>query len=119
MATSDNPVLWFTFDVSNTLHLMMMPVNPQFYAVAWDSRFCQVTGEVLSSRDEGLLNREQARHCHTCLYTAAELSLEEQEFVRQIWRTTERPSGYVDEKKWDFPVLELPAGQSFSFLKIL
>jgi hypothetical protein len=115
LATCDNPVLWFTFDETADLHLMVMPVTPFYCAVAFDRRFSRAVGSNLSTTDESHLNNLQVLNCCECLFTLNELTAGEQQSVRDKWKGREKPFGYVDEKQWSAS-LKLADRDCFSFL---
>lgn len=115
LVTSDNPSLFFTLDEIR-LHLVMMPVTPSLCAVAYDSRFIVAIGDHLSVEDGSLLNAYQVKHCFKCLFTASELRLDQQVFIRQEWNERDNPIGCVDEQAWTPNLLLFPDGNRFRFL---
>ena len=115
LVTSDNPALYFTLDEIK-LHLVVMPVTPSCCAVAYDSRFIKATGNHLNVEDGSLLNLHQVEHCCKCLFTASELSSEQQAFIRRHWNDRTESIGCVDEQAWTPNLLLFPDANKFSFL---
>jgi hypothetical protein len=100
LVASDNPVLFFTLDETDQLHMAIMPVTPLCCAVAFDARSIQAIGDRLSVEDGSVLNHYEVVHSYECLFAPTELAPEQRAFVRKQWKARTNDFGYVDEKVW-------------------
>jgi len=113
--TSDNPSMWFRADEGfGEVNLVLMPVTPYAYAVAFDRRVLDFRPGATTEADETWLTRFQVSHCVECIYTAERLSDEQLSIARQLFaRKTNQPPTMDANHTWRMNLFRLP---NFSFI---
>lgn len=115
--TSDNPSLLFHASNSDLVQLVVMPVTPRFYAVAFDRRAFDFTSSSASKDDETYLNHLQLGHSIDCVFTAERISDAEVSALQSFFanRTMRTVSNVKDG--WVANTHRTPKGKGFDFIE--
>jgi hypothetical protein len=114
---SDNPSLLFHACSSDTVQLVLMPLTPRYYAVAFDHRAFGFVSIAATRDDETKLNQLQVKHCIDCIFSAEQLSDEQIQGVQKLLGTRQpRPVCELDDA-WIANTHRIPAGEDFNFIR--
>ena len=116
LVTSDSPVICYGCDETK-LDLLLLPLRPDLCAIGYNRFKFKIISDVFQAMDEERLDRVHVKsRCHA-LYTSSPLSTQREEFIRKIWNTMTKPSGFVDPYLLKNNVLSFPPRSPFTFLQ--
>jgi hypothetical protein len=115
LVTSDSPSIWCNWDIVDQPHCVIMPVLPQFCAVAYDERFSRVDGN-LTERDTAKLNVWQVRHCEECIFSLSMPTAQQVSVFQGHMMNRSPRENYTDSKSWNMHRVTLDGEVPFSFL---
>jgi hypothetical protein len=116
--TSDNPSMWFKLGGSRSLaNLVMTPLTPYAYGVAFDQRELEVIAQTLSVADERDLTRCLIRNCVRCAFASRQLTDQEWHGFKSIFagrRGRPPPEG---PGKWGVDLFSPAGNKVFDFVR--
>jgi hypothetical protein len=115
--TSDNPSLLFQARSSDTVQLVIMPLTPRCYAVAFDHRAFGFVSALATQDDETKLNQLQVKHCVDCVFTAEKPSDEQVQGIQRLLGARQPRSICKMDGAWIANTHSIPTGESFDFVQ--
>lgn len=119
IATSDHPVLCFSWGPGEGIDFLLMPVTPTFCAAVFDRRTTQTTGGSLTDSDGRNLFDALASHAHSCLYSDTEPEEGLVAAFRDRWSERTNPTTSTDSEKWTLDLIVPRDPNVFSFIRPL
>src|ERR1044072_1079638 len=97
--TSDNPAVCCAIDDSRDVHFILLPVSPEFCAVAFDKRFLEIIGP-MTTEDLSKIQTLLVGTCLEALFSHRRFSDEEIDVLNKFRTESEGPKGSIDGTHW-------------------
>jgi hypothetical protein len=118
LLTSDNPCVWFNAsDEFGDAHLMLMPVTPFAYAVAYDNRVFEFTSGMATEEDEVAFTQVQGRQAVEALFTHEQLTVGQLKGAHLLLRQSKTPVEVLPDGSWMPDILQFPEATPFRFVR--
>lgn len=121
--TSDHPAVWTTVrahvnEIGTHLHLVTLPITPEFMAIGFDRRLVRAFSGQASPNDVFMLNHGQAQHAGECVYMALQLPDKQLAALQKQMGLRSPLPCEIDSKSWKLALQYLPPSNHFSFLRM-
>jgi hypothetical protein len=120
---SDHPSIWRTLGevsigLKTKLHLMTLPLTPEFLAIGFDRRVLEIVGDQANSKDIGILNTAQIENSNQCIYMSKLLPNEQIETIKSYLANKPVSLCEVNEEGWKIAWYPLLPEKYFSFMRL-
>jgi uncharacterized protein DUF4238 len=120
--TSDHPSVWITLDatkgVRRELHLVTLPLTPQYTAIGFDRRALEIIGHQANADDTKSLNIGQIQNAERAVYLAKHLPPEQMPLLKKCFESKTASPCEIDSGGWKLLFQYLPPKYHFSFMRL-
>jgi len=121
--TSDHPSVFTTCrnsssSSSGALHLILLPIDLNNVAVAFDKRFLWLNKGIATPRDMDTFNVGQIQNAESCIYSSRFFGEQELRSVQTIFAKKNPPNCEVTAESWKLTMQYLPPEHHFSFMRL-
>lgn len=120
--TSDHPVVFMTcsnpVNPKNPVQIILLALNPNHIAVAFDQRFTWVKRTTATPADVRLFNIGQVHNATKFIYSAAQFAENDSAFFKKVFLQKQSPLSESTLKRWNLSLTYLPPQHLYSFISM-